>query len=245
MLNVLKGEQYRWIRTRSYYFTGLIYILLMFAATIILGIFDQIDPSFPYANERFLYSNVLGMMGLVFVLLFIFPVILMGEDRNVLKNTLAYGYSRQTIYTGKLLVTLAGFMVFSLVLVGISILLGSTLLNRNDENALLDYMAILINLLPIMIAGVTTYFCLASMMRKSSHLVIACLLIYFLPYYVLGNLQGRLTWAPWVFKHQPMYYLFNAHGEVSYAAWEPWAVGGIYTLVFYVLGLHLFKKQEF
>jgi ABC-2 type transport system permease protein len=245
MLNILKGEQYRWIRTRSYYFTGLIYILLMVAATIILGIYDQIDPSFPYANERFLYSNVLGMMGLVFVLLFVFPVILMGEDRNVLKNTLAYGYSRQTIYTAKLLVTLAGFMVFSLVLVGISILLGSTLLNRNDENALTDYIAILINMLPIMIAGVTTYFCLASMMRKSSHLVIAFLLIYLLPYYALGNLQGRSTLVKWIYSHQPMYYLFNAYDEVSYAAWEPWAVGGIYTLVFYVMGLHLFKKQEF
>ncbi|MNO98953.1 ABC-2 family transporter protein [compost metagenome] len=245
MLNVMKSEQYRWVRSKSYYFTGLMYILLMVAATIMLGVFNQSDPNFPYGNERFLYRNVLSMMGVVFLLLFIFPVILMGEDRNVLKNTLAYGYSRQTIYTGKLLVTMAGFMVFSLVVVGFSILLGSTMLVKNYENAIAEYMAMLINLLPIMIAGLTTYFCLASIMRKNSQLVIVFMLIYFLPHYVLGFLQGRFTWAAWIYNHQPMYYLFNAYEEMTYAAWVPWVVGGIYTLVFYVLGLHLFKKQDF
>ncbi|WP_342436066.1 hypothetical protein NSS79_21455 [Paenibacillus sp. FSL L8-0436] len=245
MLNLMKSEQYRFVRTRSYYLSGLLYILLMVGAAVTLYAFQQSEPNFPYGNERFFYRNVLSMMPVVFVLLFIFPLIVMGDNKNVLKNTVAYGYSRQTIYTAKLLITMAGFFLFALVLVGVSLLLGTTLMVRNVDHALTEYMRMLLNMLPLMIAGITTYYCLAAVMKKNAQLLIAYLLIYFLPHYILGYLQGRFTWAAWLHSHGPAYYLLNAYEDMSYAAWEPWAVGAVYTLVFYMLGLYLFKKEEF
>ncbi|MBT2292809.1 ABC transporter permease subunit [Paenibacillus albidus] len=244
MLNLMKSEQYRFVRAKSYYYTGLIYILLIAAATIGLKVVAQSDSSFPYANEQFIYLNVLSMMPVIFVLLFIFPLILMGEDRSVLKNTVAYGYSRQTIYNGKLVITLAGFILFSLVLVAVSVLIASTMVSK-DEPTLAQYLSKLLNLLPVMTAGITTYFCLASIMKKNVRLVIMFQVIQFFPYFVLGYLQGRFSWAKWLREHQPVYYLLNAYDEMTYPAWETWAVGGSYTLVFYLLGLYLFTKEEF
>lgn len=245
MLNLMKSEQYRFVRTRSYYLTGLLYILLMAGAAVTLYAFNQSEPNFPYGNERFLYLNVLGMMPVVFVLLFIFPMILMGDHKNLLKNSVAYGYSRQTIYTAKLLIILAGFLIFALVLVGLSVLLGTTLMMQNHENALTEYSRALVKLLPIMIAGLTTYYCLTAIMKNTAQLLVAFLLIYFLPHFVFGYLQGRFTWAEWMYNHGPAYYLINTYGDTTYAAWEPWAVGAVFTLVFYKLGLYWFKKEEF
>ncbi|UQZ34939.1 hypothetical protein C2I18_16280 [Paenibacillus sp. PK3_47] len=245
MLNLMKSEQYRFVRTLSYYFTGLLYILLMAGAAVVLYVFQQSDPGFRYGNERFFYWNVLEMLPVVFVLLFTFPVILMGDHKQILKNTAAYGYSRPYIYIAKLLVILAGFLLFALVLTGVSVLLGANLLVRSHEHALAEYSSALLNALPVMIAGLTTYYGLAAVMKKNTQIIIAYVLIYFLPHYILSALQGRFSWAAWLYSHTPAYYLFNLYGDISYAAWEPWASGAIYTLVFGWLGLYLFKKEEF
>lgn len=245
MLNLMKSEQYRFVRTGNFYYTGLLYILLMAAAAVILYAFKQFDPGFQYGNERFFYRNVQAMMPVVFLLLFTFPLILMGEHKQVLKNTAAYGYSRQQIYAAKLMVTMAGFLLFALVLTGASVLFGAALLDRSHEHALTEYSKSLLSVLPVMIAGITTYYSLAAVMKKNTQIMIAYLLIYFLPHYVLGALKGRFAWAAWLHSHNPVYYLFNLYREMTYPAWEPWVSGAVYTLFFGALGLYLFNKEEF
>ncbi|WP_151733270.1 ABC transporter permease subunit [Paenibacillus tengchongensis] len=245
MLNLMKSEQYRFVRTRNYYFTGLLYTLLMAGAAVILYVFQQSEPGFRYGNERFFYSNVLAMMPVVFVLLFTFPLILMGEHKQMLKNTAAYGFSRQRIYTAKLLVILAGFLIFALALTGVSVLLGASLLVRSHEHALAEYSRSLVSVLPVMIAGITTYYGLAAVMKKNTQIITAYVLIYFLPHYVLNALQSRFAWAEWLYSHNPVYYLFNLYNSPAYPAWEPWTSGAVYTLVFCGLGLYLFSKEEF
>lgn len=245
MLNLMKSEQYRFVRARNYYYYGLLCALLMAAAAVTLYVFNQSDPGFPYGNERFFYRNVLVMMPVVFGLLFIFPVILMGEHKHILKNTVAYGYSRQAIYTAKLLVTLAGFMLFALVLVGMSFLLGMNLMSRIHEHALTDYSRMLLGMLPVMITGVTTYYCLAAVMKKNTQAITVYLLVYFLPHLILGALKGKFAWAAWVYSHIPAYYLFHANEVTAFPVWEPWITGTVFTLFFYSLGLYLFKKEEF
>lgn len=245
MLNLMKSEQYRFVRTRSYYFNGLLYILLMAGAAVTLCLFQQSEPGFRYGNERFFYSNIQAMMPVVFVLLFTFPVILMGENRQLLKNTAAYGYSRQQIFVAKLLVILAGFLLFAIALSGVSVLLGTTLRVRSHEQALTDYSRTLLSVLPVMIAGITTYYCLAAVMKKNTQIIIAYSLIYFLPHYILSALKGRFAWAEWLYTRNPVYYLFHLYEELPYAAWEPWVTGAVYTLIFCGIGLYLFKKEEF
>ncbi|AIQ45150.1 hypothetical protein R70723_04005 [Paenibacillus sp. FSL R7-0273] len=245
MLNLMKSEQYRFVRTWNYYYTGLLYILLMAAAAITLYGFQQFDPGFQYGNERFFYRNIQAMMPLIFLLLFTFPLILMGEHKQVLKNTAAYGYSRHQIYAAKLMVTMAGFLLFALALTGVSVLFGAALLNRSHEHALAEYSKSLLSVLPVMIAGITTYYCLAAVMKKNTQIMIAYLLIYFLPHYILGALKGKFAWAAWLYSHNPVYYLFNLYKEMTYPAWEPWVSGAAYTLIFCALGLYLFNKEEF
>ncbi|WP_238652610.1 ABC transporter permease [Paenibacillus piscarius] len=245
MLNLMKSEQYRFVRTKNYYYYGLLCAVLMVAAAITLMVFHESVPDFPYGNERFFYRNVLSMMPVVFALLSIFTGVLMGDNKHVLKNTVAYGFSRRSIYTAKLLVTLAGFLLFAFTLVGISVLLGSKLLFRSYEYALTEYCQMLLGMLPIMIAGVTTYFCINAVMNKNAQISTVFLLIYFLPYMVLSALKGRFTWAAWLYSHSPAYYLFNAYDVATYPAWEPWVTGMACTLFFYVLGLYLFRKEEF
>ncbi|WP_405107360.1 ABC transporter permease [Paenibacillus sp. FSL K6-1217] len=245
MLNLMKSEQYRFVRTKNYYYYGLLCAVLMAGAAVTLTVFHHSDPGFPYGNERFFYRNVLAMMPVLFALLTIFTGILMGDNKHVLKNTVAYGFSRRSIYTAKLLVTLAGFLLFALVLVGISVLLGTRLLLRSYEYALTEYCKILLGMLPVMIAGVTTYFCLTAVMNKNAQVTTVFLLIYFLPYMILGALKGKYVWAAWLHSHSPAYYLFNAYDMGTYPAWEPWITGMVYTLFFYQLGLYLFNKEEF
>lgn len=104
MANYLRSEWYRILHDRGIYlFTGVLCAIVL-AANVILWAMAH-TPDFPYATVRFSLSNLISMMGLLFLMAGLLVWVLFGDDRanGTLKNALAYGLSRRGLFVGKCL----------------------------------------------------------------------------------------------------------------------------------------------
>ena len=118
MLNYLRSEWYRILHGREIYlFTGVLCAIVL-AANVILWAMAH-TPDFPYATVRFSLSNLISMMGLLFLMAGLLVWVLFGDDRanGTLKNALAYGLSRRGLFVGKCLVSVVlGLISMAVVL---------------------------------------------------------------------------------------------------------------------------------
>ena len=91
---------------------------IVLAANVILWAMAH-TPNFPYATVRFSLSNLVSMMGLLFLMAGLLVWVLFGDDRanGTLKNALAYGLSRRGLFVGKCLVSVVlGLISMAVVL---------------------------------------------------------------------------------------------------------------------------------
>ncbi|MBP1043545.1 ABC transporter permease [Vagococcus sp. BWB3-3] len=135
MINYLKSESFRLRKTRSTYLIGLLILLIPLPPLIMSYYYGTIDDSFLYNNTAFFFRFTrLSLVSIPFFIPFIANTLFANVQRyGVLKNDVAYGISRRTIYFSKFLMTaLFSFAIGVLVLIiftGTSLLL----LTRNGQ----------------------------------------------------------------------------------------------------------------
>ena len=133
MLNYMKGEWYRIVRGKEVYLLTGIVAALALVANLLLWAMSS-TPDFPYATVRFSLSNLISSLPMLFFLAGLLAWILFSDDRKdgVLKNALAHGCSRFSLFAGRcLLVAGFGLVIMAIVLavyIGSAVLLlaGST-----------------------------------------------------------------------------------------------------------------------
>lgn len=110
MINYMKSEYYRLLRKKGVHVTSVLCLLLVVAAAAVLGNFDKIDPSFPYGTSNFFYSNVIASGVLITIIGVIYNSALTNkEDTSLIKQSISFGISRNTIFWSKLIIRISYF----------------------------------------------------------------------------------------------------------------------------------------
>src|SRR5690625_784512 len=115
MMNYMKSEIYRLLRKKGLHMTSLICFLLITAAAFVLYFTDQNEPNFPYATSLFFYSNVISGGILILIIAFLFNLALTGKDMSLIKQSISFGISRNTIFWSKLILTLSYFLFICVI----------------------------------------------------------------------------------------------------------------------------------
>lgn len=255
MLNYIKSEWYRLIRDKSYWVLTFIFSVLVLAASIVLNISDKTTPNFPYANTYMLFSTIVMMMYLPFFLVSIIPSVIVGEEikENTLKNSVSFGISRSTIFFGKWIISIIALFILAVITVSISIISGYLLLEDSGISFLSDYLYGLLGVMPLMLAGLTTYHTLYFITKNRNYVILIFSAIYILPFLV-GNYMWRMFQPiDWVYRHCVLYLLTNndMRGKHFIVAGNTvnglklcYSVGLSLTVLFLVIGyLHFLKKE--
>jgi len=154
MMNYIKSELYRVVHSKGIYlFTGICTALLL-AMNIVLGSFRGVE-YFSYATTEFVFSMMYNGLNVVFFLTLCMGSIVFAEEykNKTIANSIAFGYSRITLYFGKILtgliVSVAALAVVLAVFIGSAYLL----LENSGIDVLMTLLGGVGASLPILIVG--------------------------------------------------------------------------------------------
>ena len=246
MVNYMKSECYRLLHKKGLYLTSLLCFLLIAAAAAALAYFKEHEPGFPYATTGFFYSNVIGSGWLVIVIGTLFNFALTGKDLSVVKQTVSFGISRSMIFWGKLILTLAYFLLICSAGVIFMIALGENLLESNPQSVQTFLMAC-VNMAPLVLSGFFLSHTLKMLKVGEVYITIVVILMFGF----LSNLLRLLRAFPGLnelYKYVPDT-LFNKNltyfmdGSVPFS-YQNWVIGLGISIIALLIGAKRFANQN-
>jgi len=257
MLNYIKSEWYRVLHSSTIYvFTGIV-AGLSFLINIVLWFLDKYDSSFRYGTTAFSLSNFVMLLPLMFYMgLIIVSLLFAGEKKSgVLKNSIAFGISREKLFAGKCIVS-AVISICSLSVILFVFMTSAVLLLEpgiEPDAVYITLQGVLCMLIMAVASEVLIIALLSVFEREIEAYLVWFLIITVLPkVFMLIGLKSTLfkTMALWM----PVNYLsFEVVANMSGwdCLWEtPEGMakclisGAIGLLVFLLLGFLGCKKQE-
>ncbi len=106
MLNYLKSELYRAIRSRDFYLITGITSAIILAGNILLFVVASSDADFPYGTVWFSLSNLIASLVFLFLGAGLMVAFLYADDKKngIFKNAVTQGISRTQLFLGKIFV---------------------------------------------------------------------------------------------------------------------------------------------
>lgn len=106
MLNYIKSEFYRNFNTKGnhiFLFGSIGFVIFI---NVALGLFANSQTNFPYGNTKYSLSSFYTFIGLLMIISVYLVSLTFGQEfkNSTLKNSIAFGISRNQIYLGKFLV---------------------------------------------------------------------------------------------------------------------------------------------
>jgi len=237
MINYIKSEIYRLLRKKGLYMTSVICLLLIVAAAAVLYFSQQQDPNFPYATSMFLYSNVISGTLLIMIIGLLFNSALTGKDTSLIKQSVSFGISRSTIFWSKLILTLSYFLLFCVICLLLTIVLGETLL-ASEEQSVKNFLIAGLNMVPMVISGFVIIHVLRMLKVGEVYIIMLLLFIYIFS----GNLLYML------FDYTPSTLLNdNLMNFIDYSAqfdYRLWVTGIVISVIALLIGAKRFAKQN-
>ncbi len=257
MINYLRSEAYRNIHLKGNYIFIIALMVFVIFLNIILWLFAKSDPNFHYATTKFAFSSLYAYLQFPMILCVCAVSLIFGQEYkdNTLKNTISFGISRSVIYFSKLLIS----VVYSLI---IAILVGSAFIISAYiflENSGIEHLKMLINALittiPIFLFCITLANSLYFVTEKEMNVVILWSIIVIIIPKLLLRLGRRNELCKLIASYMP----WNIVGDVTFneatnnlvLGWS--TPGGVLKsivvsiigcLIFYFIGLEIFKKKE-
>jgi len=246
MINYMKSENYRLIRKKSFHITSGVGFLLIFAAAIILYFYGQHESSFPYANSSFFYANVIGNNILILIIAFLFNLALTGRDMSLIKQSVSFGISKNTIFWSKLILTLSYFLVICVVGILLMIGLGENIFVK-EEQSVIHFLIASFNMLPIVLSG---FFMIHAMkMMRVSQLFIIMMLFFI---FVFSGDLLRVMLSPFSRLHELYKYapsaqfddnLMNYMEQTVQFEYSYWITAIVISVICLLIGARKFTKQ--
>lgn len=257
MLNYIKSEIYLNIKSKSNYiflFGGIGFAIFL---NVALGIYSNTQIDFPYGNTKYSFSSFYTFMGVVMLICLTLVSIISGLDfkNHTLKNTIAYGISKQKIYLCKFLVEVC-IGCISLVLIGsVYAISGYIMLEDSGIFYLNELIRAIIASVPLLIASVSAAHCFYFIYEnETTASVVWAVVMVVIPQLVdiagrridILNKIGRLM--PWNMLNSNYYdSTKNAlimHWSSKSGFIQCFLVGIVGTIIFYIIGSILFEKRE-
>lgn len=154
MMNYIKSELYRIMHSKGIYLLTGICTALLLSMNIMLGYFKGVE-HFSYATTEFVFKMVWSALNVVFFLTLCMGGIVFAEEykNKTIANSVAFGYSRISLYFGKLLTGL--IVSVGALAVVLAVFIGSAYLLL--ENSGIDVLITLLKgigaSVPILVAG--------------------------------------------------------------------------------------------
>ncbi|MDO5411834.1 MAG: ABC transporter permease [Lachnospiraceae bacterium] len=256
MMNYIKSEWYRITRNKDIYFlTGAIAGLCVLM-NVILFVSNHTIPDFRYGTVRFSMNLGIGglqilMMTGAFLAAFLFGN---AKQNGTLKNVIAYGVSRKTIFIGECIVCTAVAFCSLAVILAVYIPSALLLLDGPSGKPLQVFFKGVGATLPSAVAAVILAVVLINVFDKAISAVglwwaimIAVPQVCFFVGLKFEPIEKAAEWMPWnflsmgVIANMSRYQCLWDTGEGLFQCLISGAVG---ILIFLVCGLFLVRKKE-
>ena len=138
MMNYIKSELYRIVHSKGIYILSGICALLLLSMNVVLHLFGQ-GGHFAYNNTEFVFSMVWSALNAVFFLTLVMGSIIFADEykNKTISNSIAFGYSRISLYFGKILVGMIVSVAALAAVMGIFIISAYLLLENSGIDVLL------------------------------------------------------------------------------------------------------------
>lgn len=138
MINYIKSELYRIVHSKGIYILSGICALLLLSMNVVLHLFGQ-GGHFAYNNTEFVFSMVWSALNSVFFLTLVMGSIIFADEykNKTISNSIAFGYSRISLYFGKILVGMIVSVAALTAVLGIFIISAYLLLENSGIDVLL------------------------------------------------------------------------------------------------------------
>ena len=247
MMNYMKSEIYRLLRKKGLHMTSLICFLLITAAAFVLYFTDQNEPNFPYATSLFFYSNVISGGILILIIAFLFNLALTGKDMSLIKQSISFGISRNTIFWSKLILTLSYFLFICVIGLILMIGLGENLL-VSDEQSVGNFLIACSNMLPIILSGFFMIHMLKMLKVGDVYIIIILLFIFLLSgdlfrmlFQSIPGLNELYKYAPSTLLTENLMSFMDQAVQIDY---QYWIVGIVISVISLLIGTNRFAKQN-
>ncbi|MBP1995060.1 ABC transporter permease [Paenibacillus eucommiae] len=246
MSNYLKSELYRLVRKKAFYF----FLAICMLGPLIVTLLTATTGGELYANTEFAFKSAMNMWSLVFIIVPIIVSFLVSDEftDGALKNTVAYGITRSTVFYGKWIMELL-FLGISWLVTYISLTASVFLLLQNNGTThFMDFTASIAGVLPLVLAALTVSHCLCFLTEKPlPHLVSYALIIIALPELYFMFAHGIPAWRE-IVDRVPLFPYAAANDFFwmkSNGLLLCWIIGTAYVLLAFLTSARWVKTKEF
>jgi len=247
MMNYMKSERYRLMRKKSLHITTVICLVLITAAAAVLYYSEQYDSSFPYATSSFFYSNVIGNTTLILIVALLFNLALTGKDLSLIKQSVSFGISRNTIFWSKLILTLSYFLMVCMIGLLLMIGLGENLFT-SEEHSVRYFLIASLNMLPIVLSGFFMIHAMKMLKVSEVYIVIMLLFIFVISGDVLRTILKPVSGLDELYHYAPSTQLsenlMNFMGQTVQLEMGYWITGIVISVICLLIGARKFANQN-
>lgn len=249
LINYIKSENYRLLHSKSIYLYTIICATLIILAAFTLVYFDKTTFKFPYANLKFFLVNIVSSGLFIIAIGSAMNLIVNNkENKNIVKQSISFDISLDTIYYGKFIIFLFYFFILCLICTIVSILFGSLLFEK-DYKTLNNFIISLINMSPLIFGALALSHLLNSLKINGAFSVLLTIFIY----YYGGGLLELLKFInkKWIilYNYSPTKFfekIFHEYAtDTSVIHLECWMVGIGLGVVFLIIGNLIIKKTRY
>ena len=246
MINYMKSENYRLFRKKGLHITSGVGFLLIIAAAAILYFTGQHESNFPYANSSFFYANVIGNNILILIIAFLFNLALTGKDMSLIKQSVSFGISRNTIFWSKLVLTLSYFLVICMVGILLMIGLGENIFVKEEQSAA-NFLIASFNMLPIVLSGFFMIHAMKMMEASQLYIIIMLLFIFVFSGGLLRVILGPFSRLDELYQYAPSAQfddnLMSYMEQTVQFEFRYWITGIVISVICLLIGAKKFAKQ--
>jgi len=246
MVNYVKSELYRLARKRGAHYLLAACVL----APILITLVTAGNGGDMYANTEFPFKFAMHSWSLLFFIIPLIVSLVVADDfmDGTLKNTVAYGVSRRTIFYGKWLVSLLLLVISWIVTYVVLTACVFMLLSNNGSSNFTAFTSSIMGILPLSLAALTVSHCLFYLLEKvTPHFVSYVVIMIIVPelYYFLSRsvasleeLVNRVPLFPYAAANDFVW--LKPNGTLLC-----WIVGTAYVLVAFLLSSRSVERKEF
>ena len=257
MINYLKSEVYRNLRSKGNYIFIASLIGFVIFLNVVLYLFAKSDSTFPYATTKFIFRALYTSISITMLLSSFAVSMIFGQEykNNTLKNTISFGISRSKIYFSKLLISIIYTFIVGILVTGAFITCAYLLLDNSGVEELKLLINSLIYAIPMILVSVTLTHSLYFAIEKENNVIAYWVIIIMIIPSLLNMLGKRIE----LFKSIANYMPWNILKDITFnEATKEFVLGwttpegilkSIVTAVIgcsvcYFIGLELFKRRE-
>lgn len=257
MLNYIKSEFYRNIHSKGNYiflFGSMAFVVFL---NVALGMYANGHTNFPYGNTHFSFTSFYASMGIIMIICLPLVSIIYGQEfkNHTLKNSISYGISRSQIYFTKFLMEVV-ISIINLILISAAYIITADMMLENSGIIYLnDLIRSIIACIPLFLVSVIVIHCLYFILENETTVVVYWAIIMIVIPKLLSMAGRKVEVLGKIASYMPFNIMgmdtYDESAERAIMSWSTqegfikcFVVGIIGVIVFYTLGLLLFKKRE-